>query len=331
MMNEHPTRKASGVARRNFLVLAGAGFSLSCRLARADTYPARPITMVVPFPPGGGFDNIARPFSERFGKALNQTIVIDNRAGSGGNIGADMVARATPDGYTLLFGNDFLATNPNVNKNVRYDPVKDFAMIGMIGTTQVIVAVRPEFPARNFAELVALSKAKPLTYGTPGIGTSPHLLGEYLASTTSLKLLHVPYKGTGPAVTDTMGGQIDMVLATTPSVTSFIRSGKLRGIAIVGDRHSPQLPEIPTLREAGGPQIDYDVWYCLAVPASTPESIQGVLRSAAKLALDPELGELLLKQGYEMRTGSPDEINRVLRRDLARWHDVVEKAKITVD
>jgi tripartite-type tricarboxylate transporter receptor subunit TctC len=258
-------------------------------------------------------------------------VIVDNRPGGGGNLGADYVTRASADGYTLLFGNDFLATNPNVSKNVRYDPQKDFAMLGLVGSTQVVLAVRPDFPAHNWAELVARSQAKPLTFGTPGVGTSPHLIGEYLSFKSPLKTLHVPYKGTGPAVTDTIGGQIDMVFATLPSVAAFIRSGKLRAIAILGDRRSAQLPDVPTLREAGGPQLEYDVWYCLAAPAATPPEVLVALRSATRTALDAELGDALAKQGYDMRPGSPEEMSRILQRDLARWREVVDRAKISVD
>jgi len=317
--------------RRAALGLGAAWLAGALPNARAQAYPARPVSMVVPFPPGGGFDTIARPFAERLGKALGQPVVVDNRPGSGGNMGTDMVARAPADGYTLLFANDFLATNPSVNRSVRYDPLKDFTPIGMVGTTQVVIAVRPDFPARTFDELVVLSQSKPLSYGTPGAGTSPHLLGEYLSSISTLKTLHVPYKGTAPSVNDAIGGQIDMVLATAPSVTSHIRAGKLRGIAVLGAQRSTQLPQVPTLKEAGAPTVDYEVWYCLMAPAGVPAPILAQLREATKTALDAELAQRLAQLGYEIHADGPDQVTRFIRRDLARWHQVVERAKITID
>jgi tripartite-type tricarboxylate transporter receptor subunit TctC len=318
--------------RRKAMVAIGTGLLAgTVGNVRAEDYPDHTITMILPFPPGGGFDTIGRPFAEKLGKALNQSVVIDNRPGSGGNYGAELVARSRPDGYTLLFANDFLATNPSVNRKVRYDPLKDFVPVGMVGVTQVVIAVSPSSPAKNFKELVALSQTKPLTYGTPGIGTSPHLLGEYLSSITALKTTHVPYKGTGPSVNDAMGGQIDMVFATTPSVANFIKADKLRGIVAVGDHRGALLPEVPTIKEAGGPQVDYEVWYCLVVPSAVPEARRDRLREAAKQALDADLGTRLLELGYELRPTGPDEVTKVLTRDLARWREVVDRAKITVE
>ena len=261
-------RSFDGRRRRTVLGLGAAWMASAVPRAWAQDFPSHAISMVVPFPPGGGFDTIARPFSDRLGRLLGQTVIVDNRPGGGGNMGTDIVARAPADGYTLLFANDFLATNPSVNRsNVRYDPLKDFVPVSMIGTTQVVMAVRPDFPAKNFEELVALSKRKSLSYGTPGAGTSPHLVGEYLSTISPLKSLHVPYKGTAPAVNDAMGGQIDMVYATSPSVATQIAAGKLRGMAVFGAQRSTQLPDVPTLKEIGGPSVDYEVWYCLLAPA----------------------------------------------------------------
>jgi len=317
---------------RRSLLGAGAALLAGAVLpAQAQSYPARPVSMVVPFPPGGGFDTIARPFADRLGKALQQTVVVDNRPGSGGNMGTDAVARAPADGYTLLFANDYLATNPSVNRHVRYDPLKDLAPIAMVGTTQVVIAVQPDFPARTFAELVALSQKRQLSYGSPGTGTSPHLVGEYLASISPLKSLHVPYKGTAPAVNDAIGGQIDMVLATQPSVGAHIAAGKLRGLAVFGKQRSAQLPDVPTLKEIGGPAIDYEVWYCLMAPAALPAPVLAQLRDASKTALDGELAQRLARLGYELRPGGPEQVTQVLKRDLARWREVVERAKISTE
>lgn len=297
-----------------------------------DIYPSRPITLVVPFPPGGGFDTIARPFAERLGHVLGQPVIVDNRPGNGGNMGTDIVARATPDGYTLLFANDFLATNPSVSRNVRYDPLNDLVPISMVGTTQVVIAVRPDFPAKNFAELVALSQNKSLSFGTPGAGTSPHLVGEYLSSISQLKTLHVPYKGTAPSVNDAIGGQIDMVFATAPSVAGQIAAGKLRGLAVFGAQRSAQLPDVPTLAQIGGPPVNYEVWYCLMAPAGIPVQVLAKIRSATQTALnDAGLSQRLSRLGYEIKPGGSDEVTRVLKQDLTRWSAVVKRANISIE
>ena len=330
-MRRHIPRPAD--PRRRALLATGAAAlaCLSSLRAFGQVYPSRPIQMVVPFPPGGGFDTIARPFGERLGQALRQPIVIDNRPGGGGNIGTDFVARAPADGYTLLFANDFLATNPSVSRHVRYDPLKDFVPVGMVGTTQVVIAVRPEFEARSFEQLLALSKKRPLSYGTPGAGTSPHLVGEYLSAISPLKTLHIPYKGTAPSVNDAIGGQIDMVFATAPSVASHIAAGKLHGIAVLGGKRSAQLPDVPTLQEIGGPAVNYEVWYCLMAPAGTPAPTLATLREATRTALDADLAQRLARLGYEIRHDGPERLTALIRQDLVRWREVVERSNVSID
>jgi len=320
--------------RRRRIVLGLGAALVASPLPRAwavEEFPSRPISMVVPFPPGGGFDTIARPFAERLGQLLGRAVVVDNRAGSGGNMGTDFVARAPADGYTLLFANDYLATNPSVNRNTRFDPIKDFAPVSMVGSTQVVMAVRPDFPAKNFEELVALSKKRSLSFGTPGAGTSPHLVGEYLSTISPLQSLHVPYKGTAPAVNDAMGGQIDMVYATSPSVASQIAAGRLRGIAVFGAQRSTQLPEVPTLKEIGGPPVDYEVWYCLLAPAGVPTSVLATIRAATRKALDADLAARLARLGYAVKSSEPEAVTQAIRQGLERWKDVVARAKIAID
>lgn len=317
--------------RRTLLGLGAALIGTPMPHAWAKDFPARAISLVVPFPPGGGFDTIARPFADRLGKALGQTVIVDNRPGSGGNMGTDVVARAAPDGYTLLFANDYLSTNPSVNRNVRYDPLKDFVPVSMVGTTQVVMAVRPDFPARNFEELVALSTQRSLSYGTPGAGTSPHLVGEYLSTISPLRSLHVPYKGTAPAVNDAMGGQIDLVYATSPSVAPQIAAGKLRGLAVFGEHRSTQLPEVPTLQEIGGPPVNYEVWYCVLAPASVPAPVLATVREATRKVLDADLAARLAKLGYAVKPSGPDEVTRAIRDGLLRWKTVVAKAKVSIE
>jgi tripartite-type tricarboxylate transporter receptor subunit TctC len=329
-MQTHPSR------RRRRLIQVLAGSLAACALgaappwsAAADAYPSRPIRMVVPFPPGGGFDSVARPFAEKLSTLLNQAVVVDNRAGAGGNIGTAEVARAPHDGYTILFANEILATNPNMYAAVPFDPIKDFAPISMIATTPLVLAVYPGLPAKNLNELIALSAKEPITFGTPGIGTSPHLFGELLNLTTPLKMRHIPYRGTGPAINDAMAGQTNAVLTSASSLTQQIVGGKLRGIAILSDKRSPLVPDLPTLAEAGIPGLTHDIWYAILAPAGTPAAIVAQLRDASMTALrDPELSALLRKLGFEPVVGDDKAVTALIQKDLKRWKDVIAQAKI---
>jgi tripartite-type tricarboxylate transporter receptor subunit TctC len=305
---------------------AGALFALT---VAAQTYPARPVRLIVPFPPGGGFDGIARPFAEKAASILGQTLVIENRAGAAGNVGAEFAARATPDGYTLLFANDFLATNPPMLKSTTYDPLKDFVPITKVGTVATAMAIYPGVPANNLKELMALSKGKPLNFGTPGVGSVPHLVGELLNLEGVMRLVHVPYKGTGPAVTDTIGGQIDMVVSTLSALAPHIRAGKLRGIGVIGPNRAGFMPDLPTFSEAGGPAINADIWYGLFAPAGTPEATLHRLREVSVQALaQPDLVERLRKAGYEPASSTPEALGALLKNDLEKWRRVVNDARI---
>jgi len=302
--------------------------------ALAQAYPDRTIRLVVPFPPGGGFDGIARPFAERLAAALGQPVIIDNRAGAGGNIGTELAARAPADGYTLLFANDYLGTNPNLYKAIKYDPVRDFVSISLIGSTQMAIAVNPtNVKATDARSLAARSQEKPLQYATPGVGTSPHLFGELYAFTTNTKMSHIPYRGTGPAINDTIGGQVDMALVTVPSLVQHIKVGKLRGIVVIGGtKRSPLLPDVPTLAESGVQGINHDVWYGLFAPAGTPPDVLRRLREATISVLSQaDLAERLRQTGYEVTPSSPEVLGERLKADLAKWKAVVDRTGITLD
>lgn len=323
----------------NMLRALGLGALIAASLttvstAMAQSYPSRAIKLVVPFPPGGGFDGIARPFAERLSAALGQPVIVDNRAGAGGNIGTESVAHAPADGYTLLFANDYLGTNPNLYKAIKYDPVRDFIPISLVGSTQMAIAVNPaNVKATDAKSLAAGSQAKALQYGTPGVGTSPHLFGELYAFTTGTKLDHIPYRGTGPAINDALGGQIDMVLVTVPSLVQHIKTGKLRGIAVIGgNKRSPLLPELSTLAENGVQGIDHDVWYGLFAPAGTPPDVLRRLREAtASVLRQPELAERLRQAGYELTPSTPEALGERLKTDLAKWKKVVGRANISLE
>ena len=245
------------------LVLLAAGAIAQVVHAQPQAYPSRPIRMVIPFPPGGGFDGIARPFSEKLASIVGQPVVLENRAGAGGSIGADFAAHSVPDGYTLLFANHFLATNTAMHSSLGYDPIRDFVAITKVGSVSTALAIHPAVPARDLKELIALSKKQPLNFGTPGVGSMPHLVGELLNLDGTMRLVHVPYKGSGPAITDALGGQIELVITPLSNLVQHIRAGKLRGIAVLSSKRAAVMPELPTFAETGYPSVHADTWYGL--------------------------------------------------------------------
>jgi tripartite-type tricarboxylate transporter receptor subunit TctC len=302
---------------------------LSAAQAFAQVYPARPVRMIVPFPPGGGFDGIARPFSEKLASSIGQSVVVENRAGAAGNIGAEYAARAAPDGYTVLFANDFMATNPPMYASAGFDPLKDFVPISMVGTANTGLAIHPGVPAKDLKELIALSKKKAINFGTPGIGSLPHLVGEMFNLERTMQLVHVPYKGSGPAITDTMGGQIEMVMTTLSALAPHIRAGRLRGIAVLSPGRAQSMPDLPTFAEGGGPEINADIWYALFAPAGTPELALRKLHEATAGALgQPDLVERLRKAGYEPGASNAQAVSARLKTDLEKWTRVVREARI---
>ncbi len=325
------SRKILRTLRLGAMVLASLAVVST---AMAQPYPNRPIKLVVPFPPGGGFDGIARPFAERLSAALGQPVIVDNRSGAGGNIGTEFAAHSPADGYTLLFANDYLGTNPNLYKSIKYDPVRDFTPISLVASTQMAIAVNPaNVKATDAKSLAAESQGKAIQYGTPGVGTSPHLFGELYAFTTGSRLDHIPYRGTGPAINDALGGQIDMVLVTVPSLAQHIQTGKLRGIAVIGNnKRSSLLPELATLAESGVKGIDHDVWYGLFASAGTPPEVLRRLREATATVLrQPELTERMRQAGYELTPSTPEALGERLKTDLAKWKKVVLRANITLE
>jgi len=295
----------------------------------AEGFPNRPIRMVVPFPPGGGFDAVARPYAEKLSSLLKQNVLVDNRAGAGGNIGTAEVARAPHDGYTILFANEILATNPNMYASVPFDPIRDFEPISMIATTPLVLAIYPGLPAKNLPELIALSAKEAITFGTPGVGTSPHLFGELLNLKTPLKMRHVPYRGSGPAISDAIGGQTNAVLTSASSLTQQIAGGRLRGIAILSEKRSPLLPDVPALAEGGITGLTHDIWYVTMAPAGTPPAVVAELREASMAAMrDPELTARLRRLGFEPVVGDDKAVTAIIRKDLQRWKDVVTQSNI---
>ena len=297
--------------------------------AQAPVYPSKVVRMVVPFPPGGGFDGIARPYAEKLSAILGQPVVLDYRPGAGGNIGVEHAAKSTPDGHTLLVANVSMTTSPAMWKTIGYDAVNDFAPISRIGVVSSAFAINPALPAKDLKELAALSKVKPLNFASPGVGTSSHLIGEMMNIEGILSLVHIPYKGTAPAVADALGGQLDAVMVPLVSLAPHIKSGKLRGIAVSSAVRVPILPELPTFAESGYPQVQSDTWYAVFAPAGTPEAVVRRLHDATVQVLaQQDLIDRLRKTGYEPGSSTPEALGALVKSEVARWNRMATAAKI---
>ena len=294
-------------------------------------YPARPVRIVVPSPPGGGTDIVARVLAQHFSKATGQPFFVENKPGAGNMIGIEFVARAPADGYTVLFVASTLALNSVLYKKVPYDPGRDFAPITLAATAPNVLVVNPALPAKSLAELIALAKAKPgaLSYGTPGIGTSPHLSMELLKSMAGIDLQHVPYRGTAAAVTDVIGGQIAATFANALTAKPQVDSGRVRALAVSGPNRIEAFPGVPPVAEAGVPGYEAMQWYGLAAPAGTPAPIVARLHAeAAKALQSDEMKEKLALDGAQPVGSTPAEFGALIRRELDKWTRVVRAAGI---
>ena len=313
-----------------FIVLCG-----SFDFAGADDYPTRPITLIVPFPPGGSTTVMARNVADKMSATLGQPVVVENCGGAGGTIGTRSVAKAAPDGYTILLSyTATMAIAPSMNVNAGYDPRKDFVPIGMIGFAPNVLVVHPSLPARSVAELIAYAKAAPapVQYGSPGVGTVNHLAGEYLASETGVKLQHVPYKGNGPAMGDLLGGHIPMMFVPIPVALGNVKAGTLRGLAITTAKRSGLLPDLPTLAESGVPGFDVALRYGLMAPTGTPPAVIARLNRELNAALATEdVKQRLATEGAEALPGTPEAYAADVDADEKRWSGLVKKLGIKVE
>ena len=321
--------RISFLALTSFIFLAASGFSF------AEEYPHRPITLIVPFPPGGSTTVMARNVADKLSASLGQQIVVENRGGAGGTIGTRFVAKAVPDGYTILLSyTATMAIAPGMNVNAGYDPRKDFAPIGMIGAAPSVLVVHPSLPVHSVAELIAYAKAAPtpLQYGSPGVGTVNHLAGEYLARETGIKLQHVPYKGNGPAMSDLLGGHIPMMFVPIPVALGNIKAGTLRGLAIASAKRSSLLPELATLAESGVPGFDVGLRYGLVAPAGTPRSIILRLNKELNAALaSEEVQNRLATEGAEVLPGTPEDYAADIDKEEKKWGGLVKMLGLKVE
>jgi tripartite-type tricarboxylate transporter receptor subunit TctC len=299
--------------------------------AAQSDYPSRPVRIIVPSPPSGGTDIVARVLAQHFSNAFRQQFFVENKPGAGNVIGIEAAARSAPDGYTLLVSASTIALNSVLYKKVPYDPLRDFTPVTLAATAPNILVVNPKLPINSTADLIAAAKAQPgkLTYGTPGIGTSPHLCMELFKSMAGVDLQHVPYKGTAAAVMDIIGGQIDVAFATALTAKPLIDAGRLRALAVSGPRRVPALPNVPPVAEAGVPGYEAMQWYGLLAPAGTPAAIVERVHAEAMVALrSPEMKARLAADGAEPLGTTPAEFGAFIRRELEKWARVRDAAHI---
>ena len=317
------------------LVASLAGAALAPALAADPApFPSKTLTLVVPTAAGGGNDAMARTIAQKLGPKLGQTIIIDNRAGANGSIASEFVARATPDGHTLMLG--YIAThgmNPALQK-LRYDPVTDFEPVGLVGYSPTLMVANMNVPVKDVKDLVAQLKAKPdkYTYASAGNGTAPHFAAELFKLNAGVVMLGVPYKGSAPAVSDTIGGQTQFMFPSLFTAVPFVKSGKLRALAVAGPKRVPGLPDVPTMKEAGVDGVDVTQWYAIFAPAKTPKDIVQKLNKALNEVLtDPEVVKRMEEHGADVETSTPEGLRTLVAAELAKWRAVVQKAKLTAD
>ena len=316
--------------RRRLLCLAAAAIAAPSP-AWAQAYPAHPVRAIVPFPPGGATDIVARPIVQELSKRLGQPFIVENVPGASGDIGTAKAAKAAPDGYTLLFAYSSHVVNLSLFDKVPYDPVRDFAPITLAAASPAVLSVHPAFPARTLDELIALIKANPgkYTYASGGTGTQPHLAAEQLRLSLGLDLAHVPYNGGGPALVSMIGGHTPIGFTTLPPTVPHIKSGKLRALGIAGAKRSQSVPEVPTMAEAGYPDVEGDTWVGVFAPAGTDKQIVALLnREIAGILSQPAMKERLADLGYEPVGNKPDEFAAQIRTEIAKWANLIRSAGI---
>jgi tripartite-type tricarboxylate transporter receptor subunit TctC len=316
-------------------IVAFVGALAMAANATAQTYPSRPVTVVVGFAPGGGTDTVARVMQRKLGEYLGQAIIVENRAGAGGIIGADVVAKAAPDGYTILLATiAALAVAPHLNSKLPYNPLRDFAPISMATVSGNVLVVHPSLPAKTIAEYVKEANTRPggLPYGSSGVGSAGNLAGELFRLTAKANLIHVPYKGGGPAMSDLLGGQIPSVFASATTATPQVKAGKLRALGTTAPKRSATMPDVPTIAEQGFPGYEATNWYAFVAPARTPKDIVARLnREIVRTLRDPETHDAIFKQGEEPTPSTPEELAQHMAREYATWGRVIREAGIPVE
>lgn len=325
-------------ARRTVLALATVAMALPFVVSTAWTqsnYPTRPIRLVVPFPPGGGTDILARVIGQQLSNSLGQAVVVENKPGAGGNIGVDVVAKSSPDGYTLVIGQTSnLAINPTLYPKLPYNPLEDLAPISLIASSPVVMVVTASSPFKSLEDVIATAKAKPgdVTFASPGSGTVSHLSGELLQRAANVKFLHIPYKGASQAATDLMGGQVQLYMSSVPSALGQIKGGRLRALAVTSTKRLMDLPDVPTVAESGFKDFESSTWFGLLARAGTPEPILSRLHSEAGRALQTaEVRQKIANEGAEVLGGTPEQFADLMKREIEKWGQVVRASGVKVE
>jgi tripartite-type tricarboxylate transporter receptor subunit TctC len=317
-----------------FLFLAAVLCAGPIMAQDAKDYPAKPIRIIVPYPPGGGTDVVARIISDPLAAALGQPIIIDNRGGAAGNLGTDIAAKSAPDGYTILLTLSSHTINPKLYDKLPFDVERDFAPISLVALSPQILVAHPSVPANNIRELIALAKAQPgkLNFASVGTGSPGHIAGELFKLKTGVDIVHIPYKGGGPAVTDTLGGQVQLLFVTLPAAMQHVKAGRLKALAVTSDKRSLAAPDIPTIAESGVPDCVVNSWYGALAPAKTPPAIVAKLQAAfAKVLSMPEVKDKLFAQGAEGAPSTSADFERRIHDELRQWEYVIREAKIKAD
>jgi tripartite-type tricarboxylate transporter receptor subunit TctC len=313
----------------SILLLTGAS-----ALALAQAYPSKPIRVIVPYAPGGGLDTVGRPVVQKLSEAFGQPVILENRPGGGTTIGTGAVAKARPDGYTLLLTLSALAIGPSLYPQLPYDPVKDFAPVSWVATSSYILAAHPSVPVRSVKELVALAKVRPgaVSYSSPGLGTDPHMAMELFQSLARVSMNHIPYNGGGPAATAAMGGHVDVLFLPTSVGTPFVQAGRLRGIAVSTPRRSSLMPDLPTVAEAGVPGFAAEAWSGILAPAGSPPDVIAKLNAnITRIVHTPEVKSLLASRMVDPVRSSAEQLGERLRSDVATWKKLVAERGIKLE
>jgi tripartite-type tricarboxylate transporter receptor subunit TctC len=303
-------------------------------LAHAQSWPTKPIKLIVPYPPGGGTDVIARIVQEPLAKELGQQVIIDNRGGAGGSIGSALAAQSPSDGYTVLFTLSSHTINPAIYTKLPFDTEKDFSSVVTVASLPQILVANPNFPAKTVKEVIEMAKAKPgsISYASVGNGSPGHLAGAMMATDAGVDMTHIPYRGGGPAVTDVMAGQVPLLWVSIPAAAQFVKAGKLRALAVSTVKRSAVFPDVPTMVESGFKGFEVDSWYAMFVPAKTPQAIiDRINKAAVNVLAQPEVKEKLLGQGAEAVGDTPAQLSGVVKKEIAKWKQVVKSANIKVD
>jgi tripartite-type tricarboxylate transporter receptor subunit TctC len=325
--------KIPAIAALALSFVLSLALSLGAPLSHAQTYPTKNVRIIVGLAPGGTTDVFTRTLAQRLTEAWGQTVIVENRPGASGMIGGEAVAKAAPDGYTLLVSpQTSLAVAPALYGKAPYDTAKDFAPVSLLGSTPLVMIVHPSFAAKTFKDFIELARKQPLTYGSGGVGSSPHMTGELISAALGVKMTHVPYKGENPAIADTIGGQIPIMFGNLPVALPHVRSGKVLALATTTAKRSPLAPEIPTMSEGGIKDFEMATWYGMLAPAGTPpELVARIQRDAARVLSDTETRERLTKMGVDLILNTPEEFRAYLNSEIARYTKIIKSAGLKAE